>query len=316
MTTAENDRSTAEPIALRERASATPVRVERPVRARSETPPARDPGARLASLAHQQEWFVSAVMTPESEPAFGAALAASMLTPGPRLDPLGRLEIYRSAYHARLIECLLDDYPAVAATLGEAAFDELCRKYIELYPSTGSNLNSFGARVARLCRASAAERTELGAFVADLAALEWAIVEVIHAASADPLTMAALTDVPAERWAEARLVATPAFRLLRFEYPVNAYFQAFREGLGPAVPPPEPSAVAVYRNGPTIWRMNLGEAGFELLYALTRGRSLGESLAEASAAFSGIDESVAAQRVTGWFRDWVASGLFSAVELP
>jgi hypothetical protein len=239
-----------------------------------------------------------------------------MLTPGPRLDPLSRLEIYRHAYHARLIECLVDDYPAVAATLGEAAFEDLCRKYIALYPSTGPNLNAFGARMAQLCRSEAAEQPEIGAFVADLAALEWAIVEVIHEGSTDPLTMTSLAAIPVERWADARLVATPAFRLLRSAYPVNAYFQAFREGQGPAVPAPETSAVAVYRSGPTIWRMNLSEAGFDLLHALTTGRSLGASLEEASTAFSGVDEAVAAGRVSAWFRDWVASGLFSAVELP
>jgi hypothetical protein len=262
------------------------------------------------SLAAQQEWFARAVMTPESEPApVGAAQAEEILTPGPDLDPLGRLEIYRRAYHARLIECLLDDYPAVAAALGETAFDELCRKYIAAHPSTGPNLNAFGRHMASLCR-------DTGPFIADLAALEWAIVEVIHASSADPLTMTGLGEIPASRWAEARLVPTPAFRLLRSAYPVNRYFQAFREGKDPALPELEVSAVAVYRSGPTIWRMDLSEAAFDLLHALTSGESLATSLEGASTALSGVDESEAADRVGRWFRDWVSSGLFSGLELP
>jgi hypothetical protein len=254
--TVESGRSTAEPIALRERASATPLSPERPVRHPAETRVGDDGSVRPTSLAAQQEWFARAVMTPESVPApVGASQAASILTAGPKLDPLGRLEIYRHAYHARLIECLLDDYPAVAATLGEADFDELCRKYIATYPSTGSNLNGFGAHMASLCRAEAAEPAaiasrELGSFVADLAALEWAIVEVIHAASADPLTMTGLAAIPAGKWADARLVATPAFRLLRFAYPVNAYFQAFREEREPEVPLPQASSVVVYQERP------------------------------------------------------------------
>jgi hypothetical protein len=318
--TVESGRSTAEPIALRERASATPLSPERPVRHPAETRVGDDGSVRPTSLAAQQEWFARAVMTPESVPApVGASQAASILTAGPKLDPLGRLEIYRHAYHARLIECLLDDYPAVAATLGEADFDELCRKYIATYPSTGSNLNGFGAHMASLCRAEAAEPAaiasrELGSFVADLAALEWAIVEVIHAASADPLTMTGLAAIPAGKWADARLVATPAFRLLRFAYPVNAYFQAFREEREPEVPLPQASAVVVYRSGPTIWRMDLGEAAFDLLHALTSGQTLAASLDEANGALSEVDEGEAAARVTAWFRDWVSSGLFSSVE--
>jgi hypothetical protein len=317
LTTAQNGRSTAEPIALRERASATPRGPERTVRtpnksAASLPVPAGRPSdeVRAMSLAAQQEWFARAVMTPESEGSpVGAARAEEILTPGPDLDPLGRLEIYRRAYHARLIECLLDDYPAVAAALGERSFDELCRKYIAAYPSTGPNLNVFGRHMASLCR-------DTGPFIADLASLEWAIVEVIHASSADPLTMTGLGEIPASRWAEARLVATPAFRLLRSAYPVNRYFQAFREGKDPALPELEASAVAVYRSGPTIWRMDLSEAAFDLLHALTSGESLATSLEGASAALSGVDESEAADRVSRWFRDWVSSGLFSGIELP
>ncbi len=336
MTTAQNGRSTAEPIALRERASATPRGPERtvhtPDKSVSETATLLVPvgrarrNVRLMSLAAQQEWFARAVMTPESEESpVGAAEAEAILTPGPELGPLARLEIYRRAYHARLIECLLDDYPAVAAALGEMGFDELCRRYIAIHPSTDPNLNAFGRHMESLCRAEAeAERESTtstsalrgpSSFIADLAALEWAIVEVIHAASADPLTMTGLGEIPASRWADARLMATPAFRLLRSGYPVNRYFQAFREGNDPAPPEPEASAVVVYRSGPTIWRMDLSEAAFELLHALTSGQSLAASLEGASQALSGVDESEAAERVGRWFRDWVSSGLFSGVEL-
>jgi hypothetical protein len=325
VTTDGSGRSTAEPIAIRERASATPRGPERPLRAhgeeetesRAQASARRGRRARLTSLAAQQEWFARAVMTPESEASpVGAAEAASILTPGPKLDPLGRLEIYRRAYHARLIECLLDDYPAVAAALGENGFDELCRKYIVTHPSTDSNLNAFGRHMASLCRAEPTSSTlgTIAFFIADLAALEWAIVEVIHAASADPLTMTGLGAVPASRWADARLVATPAFRLLRSGYPVNRYFQAFREGDAPLVPEPEASAVVVYRSGPTIWRMDISDAAFDLLHALTSGQSLAASLESASAALSGVDEGEAAARVSAWFRDWVSSGLFSGVE--
>jgi hypothetical protein len=333
VTTAQNGRSTAEPIALRERASATPRGPERTVRtpdkSTGETAPLLVPAGHPSrhvgpmSLAAQQEWFARAVMTPESEASpVGAAQAEAILTPGPKLGPLDRLEIYRRAYHARLIECLLDDYPAVAAALGEAGFDELCRRYVANHPSTDPNLNAFGRHMESLCRAEAgrdsASTSEVRgprSFIAELAALEWAIVEVIHAASADPLTMTGLGEIPASRWADARLVATPAFRLLRSQYPVNRYFQAFREGKDPAAPEPEASAVVVYRSGPTIWRMDLSEAAFDLLHALTAGQTLAASLEGASRALSGVDESEAAERVGRWFRDWVSSGLFSGVEL-
>jgi hypothetical protein len=266
------------------------------------------------SLAAQQEWFARAVMTPASEdqPA-GAPEAPLVLTPGPDLDALGRLEIYRHAYSARLVECLLDDYPTVSAALGEAAFEALCRRYVARHPSTSPNLNAFGRHMADLAKGEAFSVP--ATFVSDLAALEWAIVEVIHASSLEPLDPAALGAIPPDCWGDATLVPTPALRLLRTAYPVNAYFQATREERHPSVPDARESFVAVCRSGPTVWRVDLSAASFDLLHALSAGRPLGASLDEACGALSGVDESEAAERVTGWFRDWVSSGLFSGVQL-
>jgi hypothetical protein len=309
----------AESTTPHERASATPL-----LRVAPATPHAGVPAdvhepftpPLLTSLRLQQRWFAQAIMTPESEAApIGGSDAARILTAGPRLGALDRLEVYRRAYHARLIECLADDYPALEGALGQDAFVALCRAYIDRHPSAGPNLNSFGRHMAAFCRAATATRKE-NAFAADLASLEWAIVEVIHAPSAAPLTLAGLATIPVEQWADAHLVATPAFRLLRFGYPVNAYFQGFREGTSQPIPTPADSAALIYRSGPTVWRMSLTEPMYELLHATASGESLGASIERAAAAFTDVAEEVAASRVMVWFRDWVASGLFSGVHFP
>ncbi len=288
------------------------------------------------TLRSLQQWFAAGVMTPESEVApRGAAQAPALLTAGPRLGALGRFEIYRRAYHARLVECLADDYPVLRHALGEAEFDLLCRAYIERHPSTDPNLNGFGKSMAQFCALHAPEPFAHRSFATDLARLEWAIVEVIHAEGVDPLTTGRLSAVAPESWAKARLVVTPALRLLRSSFPVNAYYQSVRaggversavdkdglpEGGGanevahPCVPLADPSAVVVYRNGATIWRMDLEDAAFDLLQALASGKSLGSALDETAGSLDGDGEEAAAQRVMGWFRDWVSSGLFSDVQ--
>ena len=269
-----------------------------------------------ASLRARQLWFAAAVTTPESSAhPFGADEANEVLTEGPRLGALDRLEVYRRAYHARLIECLADDYPVLKDALGEAPFEALCRAYIAAHPASEPNLNAFGRRMADFIRgAPASLEGAVGAFAADLAALEWAMVEVIHAPSRAPLTLAGLGEIPLERWAEARLEANSALRLLRFEYPVNLYFQARREGESPEIPAPGRSAVAVYRSGPTIWRMNLSEPMGELLSALVGGETLSSAVERTAATLSEVSEEVAAGRVMVWFREWVSSGLFSGIQ--
>jgi hypothetical protein len=301
-----------------ERASATPLSraLSVPPRPRVSAPSESFALPLRAPLHLAQTWFAQAVMTPESEATpIGAGEAARMLTAGPQLGALDRLEVYRRAYHARLIECLADDYPALASALGQDEFIALCRAYIDRHPSAGPNLNSFGRHMAAFCRAEPATCRER-AFAADLASLEWAIVEVIHAPSAAPLTPAGLASIELEQWANAHLIATSASRLLRFEYPINAYFQSFREGTNQRVPAPAASAALVYRSGPTVWRMSLTHPMYELLDAIAAGQSLGASIERAAAAFTDVAEEVAAGRVMVWFRDWVASGLFSGIRFP
>jgi hypothetical protein len=302
---------------MHERASATPETVTR--RKESLTPPVHREDAQGVddgTLRGAQLWFARALMTPESEPATaGEREAGRRLTASSRLTALERLEIYRRAYHARLIECLADDYPVLEHALGTDAFDDLCRAFIARHPSEGPNLNAFGRRLASFCEREAPSPFSLRSFAASLAALEWAIVEVIHARGSEPLTLDGLRELPLEAWAEARLVATPALRLLRFEHPVNAYFQAYREGNDPTIPGAEPSATVVYRSGPTVWRMDLTVAMFDVLSSLVAGETLGASLGRAEHRLDGDDAEAAAQRVTRWFREWVSSGLFCGVEL-
>ena len=242
--------------------------------------------------------------------------AARFLTRGPKLDAADRLAIYRHGYRARLVECLADDYPALQFALGEEPFEALCHEYIERHPSSSPSLNFFGRHMARFCR-EGASRGLLAArdFAADLAALEWALVEVLHARAADALSPEALGAIPVERWPSARLPPSDTARVLRFDYPVSAFFQRFKMGEHPTVPARARSATAVYRTDVTLWRMDLTPAMATLLESLFRGATLGDALGQLE---GGLDEREAAEAersVMLWFQEWVKGGLFARVEL-
>ncbi len=301
--------ATADAIGTHERASATPARADPSAQARHGAAPAWLP-AKLDLRAHQR-WFSNVITTPESEPAPVDEHSATVLvTPSATLGALERLEIYRRSYHARLIECLVDDYPVLQHHLGAERFESLCRSYIARFPSTGPDLNVFGRHMAELCRSAALPDA---GFAAALATLEWAIVQVIHAPTASVITEADLGRVPADRWGDAQLVVNPSLRILHLGYPANAYLQAFRLGQSPALPSPTASSVAVYRTGTTIWRMELAPAAVVLFEALADGETLGAALERTAPVLEAATESEAAQMVMGWFTNGVASGLFSDV---
>ena len=236
----------------------------------------------------------------------------TLVTPGPHLSALERLAIYNDGYFARLVECLADDYQALAHALGAAEFERLARAYIALHPSGSPSLNAYGAGMASYL----ATRSEPWApFAHDLARLEWALVEVIHAEVAERLEPDALARVRPEDWPRARLVASPALCVLAFSYPVNRFYQAFRDGGQPEMPQPEPSAVVVQRSGLSLYRLGLEPAMRLLLEPLVAGRTLGEALAALERGLSPAELLIAQARLAEWFGEWIASGFFSALEL-
>jgi hypothetical protein len=263
------------------------------------------------SLEWQQQWFAAIVSTPESLPApVDAESASRLVTASATQSALERLEIYRASYHARLIECLVDDYPVLQHALGEEAFERLCRAYIARFPSRSPSLNSFGRHMSEFCKS---EPLPGSGFAADLAELEWAIVLSIHAPTASVLTMEALAQVPVEHWPEARLEPNPSLRILSFEYPVNAYLQAYRQGGQPEMGAPAASTVAVYRTGRSVWRLELSPALVTLIESLVGGATLSDSLSRVEPFLAEMSEAEASALVMGWFQSSVSSGLFSAV---
>jgi hypothetical protein len=306
---------------VHERASATPSRgAFAASRARDVATPARVAALRVP-LRTSQSWFARAITHagPLEEGVVEAARAhldvteapplESLVTAGPALSAIDRLGIYHYAYRARLIECLADDYTAVLDAIGDAAFDSLCRDYIAAHPSTSPNLVGFGKHFAAFCR----RRAETwGAFAAELAALEWAMTEVIHAPAAPALALEELQKIPLEEWANARFSPARTLRVLRFSYPTNAYFQAFRDGVDRVIPEPAASATAVYRQGFTIWRMDLTPAMAGLLDALCDGATLGHALEALESHVVSPDDLAEAERnVIAWFSAWVAGGFFA-----
>jgi hypothetical protein len=235
--------------------------------------------------------------------------SASLVTGGPRLAAAERLGIYRDGYRARLVECLADDYPAVQALLGADGFEELAHRYIERHPSRSPSLNAFGRGMAAFLLE---EAPPWAPFAADLARLEWAIVEAIHAPASPALTLDRLGHLTPDQWPSARLVPAASAVVLRFAYPVNAYYAAFRSGPGeaPSIPDAVPTAVLVHRPRWAVLRTDLSDPMARLLHALAGGAPLGEALA---AAVPASDEGAEAE-VSRWFREWVEDGVFTAID--
>jgi Putative DNA-binding domain len=272
-----------------------------------------------------QNWLVARIVAPQAHVKSASDDADKYVCEAGALSAIARVAIYEDGYFARLVECLRDDFPVTAdfvdTQLDEAInFTSLARGYIVAYPSRSPNLNryggSFSAYLHRIAKDDNPGLTNAQAtFCADLAALEWALVEVLHAQCASPLPGDALATVPADKWSHARFVASNAVKLLTTAYPVNTYFQHCKDSeASHSMPAPLTSTTLVYRTELTLWRMPLTPPMCVLLQALLRGESLMDAMTALENAISSEAEGAdVAAKIGTWFRAWAEGGVFAHI---
>jgi hypothetical protein len=272
------------------------------------------------SLVALERWMQECLTHPDgpsagaASPAAQAVLAAAVpdvFLPSDELSSEERVGVYAGMYFARLIEVLEEEFPALVHLLGHERAHALFHGYVVAHPSRHYSLNVLGKRLEAYLRDEAGA-LEPRAFAIELARLERAIQDVFDAPECTSLAADAITRVPPERWASARLVPIPALALFSFEHPVNAWYQAFKDDEPVPVPAPEPSTLAVFRQEGRVWRMDLSRPQHALLSELVNGRTLEHALGELER--SGFALAELAPELQGWFRTWASEGFFARVE--
>jgi len=277
-----------------------------------------------------QRWMQSVIMHPDGVAQGVASHAArqeidvnpqdvdKFLTRSKTLTALERLQIYGSAYYARLLECLREEFPVLVHALGEQTFDAFAFAYLHEFPSRSYTLNRLGAAFPRFLAETRPEGEEetWPEFLIDLATLEWAFSEVFDGpgVEGEPLFDAAqLQAIPSEKWTEARLIPVPCLRLLTLRFPAHRYFSAVRRK--EEVDPPElaETFLAITRREYVVRHYPLERTAFALLQQILAGRRIGQAIS-AVAESAEMDLELLALRLQEWFRNWTAEGFFRAVE--
>jgi hypothetical protein len=146
-------------------------------------------------------------------------------------------------YLWRLVDALREDYPKIAALLGDERFYALAEAYVREHPSRHHDLGRMGVHLAAFLRAHPdPARPDL----ADLAALEWARSEVFFEVEAAPVRQDALAALSPEQSLDVRFRLAPALRRIAVEHDA---VRLARPRAWDAVPPPAPGVQAI-----AVWR--------------------------------------------------------------
>jgi hypothetical protein len=272
----------------------------------------------VASVPAQQPIAVSAAATETIESI------ETIVTPSATLSAEERLAIYRRSYHARLLECFREMFPALLKALGEKVFDLFALDYLQRHPSRSYTLDhladDFPKHLAETrpdVNAPTGEREDWPDFLCELATIELAFLKIYDGPGVEGQAAALVNKVSSkefERIPEVRITFAPCLRLFAFRYPVHVYMLATRRGETPEIPALAASFVAATRKDYQVKLHELTETQYFFLKALEgANRSIGEALPHVESL---INSRLPLSTLQNWLSDWSAAGFFESVEIP
>ena len=222
--------------------------------------------------------------------------------------------MYANAWFGRLHDCLREDFPALAHALGADAFHDLVKTYLMAHPPSRPSLRDAGAHLAG--HLETAPFAEIFArrcvHAADLARLEWALVEAFDAADAPVLAPATLAALPADAWEMLRFAPAPSLRLLGCAWPVHEAREQIDREPGETCPPGPPSlqarptAICVWRCDERVRYRALEPLEAEALAALAAGAPYGEVCERVADA---VGSAAAAGTAAALLARWISAGM-------
>jgi len=216
----------------------------------------------------------------------------------PALGAGDRFDIYARMYRDRIVDALREDFPRVAAILGDDRFKALAASYLATHPSAHPSLRHVGRELPNFIAGSAA--AGLPAFLADLARLERARGDAFDAPDVEPLGLDDLRAVSPADWGGLRFVLVPAATLLVAGWPVHEIWGAGEDLHADAVLPRR-TAVRVWRQGFAVYHAAMDGAE----EAALRHAQAGEPFATICEVLETPDEAA------GLLLRWVEDGLIA-----
>ncbi|TAL72252.1 MAG: DUF2063 domain-containing protein [Burkholderiaceae bacterium] len=207
---------------------------------------------------------------------------------GAGLDPAARLRIYRHNSEQTHLEALRTTYPAVAALVGDAFFEQTAARYRGQYPSRSGNLQAYGEHFAEFL-ASLADTHRLP-YLADVARLEWRRQLAALAGEAGALTPVELQSALAAVQGPVRVSFHPSVHRFASPHPVLAIWQyAMRPRTERLTLPESGDRLVLWRSGGEVAMAGVDAASFACIDALARGEILDAAHAAASAQDPAFD---------------------------
>ncbi|MGE0397034.1 MAG: putative DNA-binding domain-containing protein [Kofleriaceae bacterium] len=230
------------------------------------------------------------------------------VTSGCEADPIvasGDLGIYARMYASRLHDALADDYPKVRVVLGDDAFAGMVARYLQIHRPRSYTLRDAGLELPMFLRHDGPP------WLAELAALERARVEVFDGPDASPLAQAEVAALGLGL-PELVLRLIPSSVVVPLAWAADELWTAIEDEASVFEPEPAARTVLVWRRNVVVLHRTLDDDEAQLAPRLAIGIRFDE-LCELLATTHG-DE--AAVRATELLLRWLQAEVLVADDGP
>jgi hypothetical protein len=207
--------------------------------------------------------------------------AAAMLAAQVRPD---RLDIYRNTFLSGVTKALRLTYPAVHRLVGDDFFAAAADVFIASNPPRAAWLDQYGAELPQFLQQFRSATALV--YLADVARLEWAVSQALHAPDCAPLELRKLTTLSDHDQARVSFLPHPSLGLLHLHYPADLIWRAVLGSDDVALAALDldgpPIHLLVERLPTGVEVMRLEEAGWRLAVALCAGQPLQAALDQAA----------------------------------
>ncbi len=219
-----------------------------------------------------------------------------------RLSSEARVDIYANMYFYRILDALKEDFPATLAVLGDENFHNLVTGYILEYPPTDPSITHSGSHLADYLRDH--PMREDAPFIADLAKLERATVEVFLGPDAAQLDPDALRAVAVEDWPAMKLKLHPSAQILALDWRVSDLLHTIEEHRPWTPPNQDAIKTLVWRANARVFHRDLDPTEANALEAAQRSVTFAE-ICDIVAATAVDQDPIAAmnQMLARWLSD-------------
>lgn len=221
-----------------------------------------------------------------------------------------RLDIYRNAYQARLIEALQTTFPVLYQYLGSEQFSELCAAYIDACPSTFKSIRWYGDQLANFLLKNTYYKKF--PYLSELALFEWHLAEAFDAADSAVLTIEEMARISPEDWESICFTIQPAFSYFEFRWNILAIWQALQDEKTPDNPAKlkQKTPCILWRREFTPQFIELTEIESVAINEIVQGHTFGEMCIKLSDYFSEEETGIQA---AFFLKKWISLGFITSV---